>query len=73
MKYLPKCFIIIAVILSNIMVGFVSYEYCNTLWRIKYEGFSAPASIVFLYAIPFLFAITVCVLLAFVLKKKKHF
>ena len=61
----------LAVILSNVMCAVVAYNYCAMQWGAKYAWYSAPASVAFLYAIPYGIGIAVCVVLAIVLKKKE--
>ncbi len=63
-------FWILAVLLSEVMCAIVAHNYCDMLWGIKYAGYRALASAVFLSAIPFVIAITVCVVLALHFKKK---
>ena len=70
MKNISNIFIILAVILSNVMCAVVAYNYCAMQWGAKYAGYSAPASAVFLYAIPYGIGIVMCVVMAIVLRKK---
>lgn len=63
-------FILIAVILSNIMSANVAFEYCNMLWGIKYAGYSAPANVAFLIAIPYAIGIMICIAISYILRKK---
>lgn len=56
-KNLSIVFRAITFLLSNLMCATVAYNYCNMLWSIKYEGASAPASVAFLRAIPYLIGI----------------
>ena len=63
----------LAVIISNIMCASVAYNYCCLQWSAVYEGSSAPPSVAFLFALPFLAGIILCMLSAwFFLKKSKH-
>ena len=71
MKKISNIFIILAVILSNVMCAVVAYNYCAMQWGAKYAGYSAPASVAFLYAIPYGIGIVVCVIAAMVLRRKK--
>lgn len=64
MKKISILFILIAVLLSDIMCFTVAYSYRGLLCGIEHQGFSAPASIAFLYAVPFLFGIIICIALA---------
>lgn len=70
MKTISRLFLLIAVILSHIMCAVVAYNYCNMEWEIKVGGTSAPVEIVYLYAIPFLIGIVLCLIGAFYFKKK---
>lgn len=70
MKKLSNIFIALAIILSNIMCAVVGYNYASMQWGIKYAGYSAPASIVFVYAIPYAVAIIVCVILSIRFRNK---
>ena len=70
MKKKSNVFILIAVALSHVMCCVVAYEYRGMLCAIQHAGNSAPASIAFFWAIPFLIAILVCVVLAVRLRKK---
>ena len=70
MKTLSTVFWILAVLLSDVMCAVASYNYCDMVWGIRYAGYSAPASTAFLTAIPFVIAITVCIVLALFFKKK---
>ena len=71
MKKISNIFIALAVILSNVMCAVVAYNYCAMQWGAKYAGYSAPASVAFLYAIPYGIGIVVCVAVAIVLRKKE--
>ena len=70
MKKLSIIFGILAVLLSDIMCAVVAYNYCDMLWGGQYAGYSAPASTAFVYAIPFVIGIIVCVVLALTFWKK---
>lgn len=72
MKLLYRLFLLIAVILSHIMCGVVAYNYCDMEWKIKIAGNSAPASIAYLYAIPFVIGIVLYIIGAFYFKKKSR-
>lgn len=71
MKKISNIFIALAVILGDVMCAVVAYNYCAMQWGAKYAGYSAPASVAFLYAIPYGVGIMVCVVVAMVLKRKK--
>ena len=70
MKKLSYLFVTLAIVLSDIMCFVVAYNYRGLLCGIEHDGFSAPASIAFLTAIPFAVGIVVCVVLAIRLYKK---
>lgn len=72
MKKISNLFWVLAVILSNIMSAVVAYNYSELKWGIKYAGYSAPASVAFIYAIPYGIGIVVCIVLALVLRKKEN-
>ena len=59
-----------AVIITNIGCAAVAYNYRDMLCGIEHAGFSAPASVAFLGAIPYALAVTICVILAVVFYKK---
>lgn len=69
-KNLPIVFGVLAILLSNVMCAVVAYNYCRMEYGIKYEGFSAPASIAFFTAFPYVIGILVCTILAIVLQRK---
>ena len=70
MKKLSILFMALAVVLSDIMCFVVAYNYRSMLCGIEHAGFSAPASIAFLYAIPFVVGVIVCIALAVRFRKK---
>lgn len=70
MKKLSYIFTALAIILSNIMCAVVAFTYRGILCDIEHAGFSAPADLAFLYAIPFAIGIIICVILAVVFWKK---
>ena len=70
MKKLSNLFTAIAILLSNIMCFAVAYIYRDMLCGIEHAGYSAPAEIAFLCAIPFAVVIMVCVILAVKFYKK---
>ena len=71
MKKISNIFIALVVILCSVMCAVVGYNYASMQWGIKYAGYSAPASVAFLYAIPYGIGIVVCVIVAVVLRKKR--
>ena len=70
MKKISNIIIALVVILCSVMCAVVGYNYASMQWGIKYAGYSAPASVAFLYAIPYGIGIVVCVIVALVLRKK---
>ena len=70
MKKLSFIFTIIAVLLSDIMCFVVAYNYRDMLCSIEHLGFSAPASTAFIYAVPFLIGILICIFLSIRFHKK---
>lgn len=71
-RTLTVTFIVAAIILSNIMCANVAFEYCNMLWGIKYAGYSAPANVAFLFAIPYVIGILICLVLAYVFWRRSN-
>ncbi len=63
---------VIAVLLSDIMCAVIAFIYRDMLCGIEHMGYSAPASVAFLYAIPFVIAIMICVVLAVVIYRKRQ-
>ena len=61
-----------AIVLSNVMCAVVSFRYCDMLYGIEYRGYSAPAEVAFVYAIPFVIGIALCAILAVVFYKKSR-
>lgn len=72
MKNLSTLFDILAILLSNVMCGVVGFNYGKMVWGIENAGYSAPASTALLLSIPYLIGIVVCVVLAFVFRKRKQ-
>lgn len=70
MKNVSRLFLILAVILSNVMCAVVAYNFCDMQWGIKYAAYSAPASVAFLYVIPYGIGIVICVIVSVVLNNK---
>ena len=70
MKKLSVLFFVLAVLLSDVMCAVVAYVFCDIVWGMKYAGYSAPPSVAFAYAIPFLIGIAACLVLAFFFRKK---
>ncbi|MBE6531488.1 MAG: hypothetical protein E7679_05320 [Ruminococcaceae bacterium] len=70
MKKSSYLFTGIAILLSHIMCAVVAYNYRDMLCAIEHGGYSAPARMAFLYALPFAVAIAVCIVLAVKCHKK---
>ena len=70
MKQLFNIFAALAILLWGVMCAVVAWNYRGMLCGIEHCGYSAPARVAFLYAIPFAVAIAVCAVLAVVLRKK---
>ena len=70
MKIAAYIFSAMAVLISNIGCASVAYSYRGAICAIEHGGFSAPASIAFLGAIPYALAVAVCAILAIVFFKK---
>ena len=61
---------IIAYIFSYMMVTVVAFNYGYMYYAIKFDGASAPPSVSFIFAVPFIIAILVCVVLIKIIKKR---
>ena len=70
MKKISTLFIILIFVLSHLMCAVVSLNYGYALCGIKLGGFSAPAWVAFLYAIPFLIGIAACGFAAWYFRRK---
>lgn len=70
MKVASRILVIVAVLLSNIMCATVAWGYRDILCGMQHMCCSAPPSVAFLYAIPFLVLIAVCLIAAVVLHRK---
>lgn len=71
MKKLSYLFAALAIVLSDIMCFVVAYNYRDMLCGIEHAGYSAPANMAFLYAIPFAVGIIVCVVLIIIFRMKQ--
>ncbi|MBE5063942.1 hypothetical protein INF30_11825 [Lachnospiraceae bacterium DSM 108991] len=71
MKKASLLLIGLAILLSDVMCAVVAFNYGKMLWGIENAGYSAPANIAFLWAIPFLVAIAICIGLAVIIQKKR--
>lgn len=61
---------IIAYIFSYMMVTVVAFNYGYMFYAIKFGGASASPNISFIFALPFIIAILVCVVLIKIINKK---
>ena len=69
-KGLSMSLLVVVIILSNAMSATVAFEYSNMLWGIKVAGYSAPANVAFVFAIPYLIGIIICLGLLLVIQRK---
>ncbi len=69
-RRLSYLFTALAVLLSDVMCAYVAYDYCSLWWGGRYEGWSAPTWVAFLYLIPFGIGIAICAALARFFRKK---
>ena len=72
MKKLSCLFVAIAILLSSIMCAVVAFNYRDMLCGIEHSGYSVPASIAFLSAIPFGIGLLICAVAAYTLHKKSR-
>lgn len=71
LKNLKFAFWGLSALLLLVMCIVVSFYYKKMKLGIKTEGYSAPASVAFLYAIPFSIVIVVCVIFAITIGRKR--
>ena len=69
MKKISNIFGLLAILLTNVMVAVVAYNYGAMKIGVEYGGYSAPAYLVFLYVVPFLIGILACIVVAVRFKK----
>lgn len=72
MKKLSYLFIAIAILLSDIMCAVVAFNYRDMICGIEHSCYSAPASVAFLSAIPFMIGIFLSTAVAYILYKKSR-
>ena len=72
MKKISSVFGLLAILLTNVMVAVVAYNYGAMKVGVEYGGYGAPAHSVFLYAIPFLVGILACIVVAVRFKKNNR-
>lgn len=70
MKKVSNLLIAAAFILSHLMCIVVAYNYRDMLCGIAHSCYSAPAWVAFLHIIPFGIGIALCVVLAYILRRK---
>ena len=70
MKKLSYLFAALAIVLSDIMCFVVAYYYREMICCVEHTGCSAPPCAAFLYSVPFIVGIIVCVVLAIIFYKK---
>ena len=70
MKKVSNLLFVAALVLSHLMCIVVAYNYSDMLCGIQHSCYSAPASVAFLGIIPYGLGIIVCVLLAYLLRRK---
>ncbi|WP_157154364.1 hypothetical protein [Brachyspira murdochii] len=61
---------IIAYLFSYMMVTVVAFNYGYMFYAVKFDGASAPPSVSFIFAIPFIAAIFVCVIIIKIIKRR---
>lgn len=71
MKKVSYIFWGLVALLFIVMCAVVIYHYRKMKFGIEFEGYSAPASVAFLYAVPFSIAIVICAVIALVIGKKR--
>lgn len=70
MKKLSLLFALLSIMLSDAMCAVVAYSYRGMLCEIEHGSASAPASVAFLYAIPFAIGIILCITITIIFSKK---
>lgn len=71
MKKVSFLFTCLAILLSDVMCAVVAFNYGKMLWGTENAGYSAPAQTAFLWAIPFLIGIVICIIVAVIAYKRK--
>ena len=69
MRKLSNLFIVLALVLSHAMCAVVAFNYSAMLCAIEHAGFSAPAEVALLYAIPYLAGALICLVIGVKLRK----
>lgn len=70
MKKISNVFVLLAVLLSDVMCAVVGVNYGKMVFGGENAGYSAPPIAAFIWAIPFLIAIVICLILAISMKKR---
>ncbi len=70
MKRWSVLFFTLAILLSHLMCAVTAYNYRDMLCGIAHGGYSAPAEVAFLTAIPYLVGALLCLLIGIILRKK---
>ena len=70
-RKLSLLFGILAVLLSDVMCAVIASHFTAQCWGIRYAGYSAPPTVAFLYAIPFIPATGICAFLAWKTHRSK--
>lgn len=71
MKKVSLLFTCLAILLSDVMCAVVAFNYGKMLWGTENAGYSAPAQTAFLWAIPFLIGIVICIIVAVIAYKRR--
>lgn len=66
---LSRLFLALTLLLSHVMCAVTASEYTGLFYCGKYGLCSAPPSVAFLFAIPFLFGILICLGSAYAFRK----
>lgn len=72
MKKLSVFCFAMAVLLSDVMCAVVAYHYRGMLCGIQHKGYSAPAGVACVLAVPFLLGIALCGFFAWLFRKKEE-
>lgn len=67
---LSRLFLVLALLLSHAMCAVIASEYTALFYCGKYGLCSAPPSTAFLFAVPFLVGILICLGLAYAFRKR---
>lgn len=70
MKKISNVFVLLAVLLSDVMCAVVGVNYGKMVFGEENAGYSAPPIAAFIWAIPFLIAIGICLIVAISMKKR---